>query len=379
SSAVPRGQTNRTVVEFTIHQLSQPAAVWLDSVVATGENELEINASLARLCGLPDSREVVSAREIFADGEYVRLRDLLNSSHLAGDSSRYDLVIHLKSADGGSLICDLLVQPVHQRNKARALLFRPHTLFPSPAGLEQPALLSWVHLFHRAVFGDLSASLFHRLTQPATTLRGACEIIHEVQRRNPDAVSAEIQQPLDLLLQAGMAISGLVRSMRRFQSLGRPDRERISVRDLLQSSMELIRQHYTQNRIQLRCELPTQDLYLLADFSMLQFVVLTILETCAGDLAINYAPSRSGSITAGADADGTVRLVIVHSVSYQMADRIVSASRCLPLVNSGPGSCLIGLCLAMTEAMGGSLQLVRGTDAGVEVQMTFPGDDGTRV
>ncbi|MCA9064253.1 MAG: HAMP domain-containing histidine kinase [Planctomycetaceae bacterium] len=347
--------------------LSQPAAVWLSP------QKVVLNEALARLCGLQTADGPVEATVVLSDADFVRVRDLLTQDSSPADR-RDVIVMKLKTSDGGQIDSEVTLHRTREDAHSAMLLFRPHTLFPSPCSLNDATVHSWLHLFHRAVFGDLAASLFHRLTQPATTMRGATEIIQESMRRGEARVSAEIQRPLELLMEAGMTTSGLVRSLRHFVCLGRPDLERVEFRSLLESAILLVRQHYQQNRIVLKFGPVAPNLFVICDAHLLTFVIVSILEACASDLAVSYTDLRAASIAADSTDSGT-EIVIIHSMSYALLDRILSSSACLPIASNSPGATLFALCRTLVEAMGGKFSCSRTSPSVPELQfrLLLPG------
>jgi heavy metal sensor kinase len=213
-----------------------------------------------------------------------------------------------------------------------------------------------------------TADASHELRTPLTAVRGQIEVALERPRdadeyqRVLHAVNAQVDRMTRL-------VSGLLMLARTEENALPLQRERVSVRELVESVASQVRPLAEGKGLALIVE-PGADATLFADEDLLLQMLLNIT-----DNAVKY--TRSGTITVRwRAADGTAELAVIDTgpgIPPEHRERIFERFHRVEADRSEAGSGLgLAICKWIAEAHGGTIRVEEGAASGSRFVVTLP-------
>lgn len=225
-----------------------------------------------------------------------------------------------------------------------------------------------------AVAGELTASLSHELGQPLAAIVNNAEVARRLALRLQEQTGRD-EPVLDEVLRdvviQGHRASQVVREFRRFLRREPIEPEALSVQELVESVVVLVRQEFAAARVPLRVEVPAPLPRLFGERILLQQVLVNLLQNA---LEAARLPGRS-------DAEVLVRLRAANEgVRFTVVDTgpgfsaTIRATAFEPFVTGRRHGMGMGLAIArrIVEAHGGTIRLGRLPTAGAVVSVWLP-------
>ena len=238
---------------------------------------------------------------------------------------------------------------------------------------EEEALLRQQELarvLRRRTMGEMAAVLAHEVNQPLTAImnyaQGCAERVRAGASTPPLLLSA-----LDEIAAQALRAAEIIRRLRRFISKGAPQRQRLSLNELVEGVLKFVvdeaRSHGVSVRVDLGPELPDLEV----DAVQIEQVVLNLLRNALeaiyespGDAPVLAVSTRNGN--------GEVEVTVRDSGAGLRPE--VAAEIFEPFVSSKPGGLGMGLsiCRSIVTAHGGRLWGTPNGDRGMAFQFTLP-------
>jgi signal transduction histidine kinase len=223
-----------------------------------------------------------------------------------------------------------------------------------------------------AVAGELTAALSHELGQPLAAIVNNAEVARRlIARGEPTAVSADprIDEALRDVVAQGHRASEVVRAFRRFLRREQGERERLGVRDLLESVTLLLGREYADAAVALTLSVDPAAPSLYGERVLLQQVFVNLLQNAlqaaqrvrVGQVLVRARPSAGG-----------VRVSVVDNGPGIAAE--VRPTLFEPFVTSRRGGLGMGLPIArrVVEAHGGHMGVGRRPGGGAVLSVWLP-------
>jgi signal transduction histidine kinase len=216
----------------------------------------------------------------------------------------------------------------------------------------------------------------HELRTPLNAILGFSEVIQN-EIFGPIG-NQRYQEYLDDVINSGRHLLDLINEILDLAKIeaGKADiyEENLSIRDLVESCLRLVKERATSSRVAIVTRLDTTPLALRADESMLKKIVLNLLSN-----AVKFTPPGGEVVVeAKADEDGGLLLIVADNgigIAEKDQERVfeyfVQVDGALNRKYVGTG---LGLPLAksLTELHGGAIQLESALGVGTSVTVHFP-------
>ncbi len=146
--------------------------------------------------------------------------------------------------------------------KAQAALFR--------------AQAQLAHISRLTSLGELAASIVHEVNQPLTAIGSSAEACrHWLDRPLPDL--DEARQSLDRIISCSQRASEIIRRVRTFSRQCDPLRQRASLNDIVQETLDLLQCELAQHKVCPKVDLATFTEQINADRLQLQQVIINLI------------------------------------------------------------------------------------------------------
>ncbi len=233
--------------------------------------------------------------------------------------------------------------------------------------------------YHRekmAAIGTLAAGLIHEIGNPVSSISSLVqEIVNTVESPAAQKAtsSAELEQPLKLVLEQIDRISAITRDVSSFADLPAGTAELQDLNDLIRRTCRLLRHDQRLRSVTLDLDLDASmpALYLISDHIV---QILFNLLTNAADACAPVA-DRSPRVTVSTRYDGGSAALIVADTGEGMSEDVLERAD-TPFFSTKPMGHGMGLglsvCHSLVEAAGGDMNIVSAPRTGTQVTIHLP-------
>jgi C4-dicarboxylate-specific signal transduction histidine kinase/ABC-type uncharacterized transport system substrate-binding protein len=227
------------------------------------------------------------------------------------------------------------------------------------------------HLMRVSVLGELSGAIAHELNQPLTAILAYAQAARKIiARKNPEL--GRISEVLDDIVQEDNRASEVIRRLHRLLRKGESKAESISLNELVDSTLRLLRSELVGRRIKVDVALEHDLPRASGDPVQLQQVLLNLLMNAMD--AMNTTPSVQRMISVGTRSSGK------EAIEAFISDRgrgIAAEEHALifqPFFTTKHHGLGLGLaiCSTIVKAHGGKLGIDNNADGGATASFTLP-------
>lgn len=232
------------------------------------------------------------------------------------------------------------------------------------------------HMSRVTMMGELTASIAHEVSQPlAGIVANGNAALRWLAATPPDA--GEVRRALERIVADADRAGDVIGRVRRMVVKAPPSRELVSVADLIENVLSLVRSEVRRGQVTLRTDLAEDMPPVLADRVQLQQVVLNLVVNAVEALGQQEMGPRD--MLVGAATDGTTITVSVRDTGVSLdptaIERIFDAFH-----STKPGGMGMGLAISrsIVEAHGGTIYAAANPPRGMVFGFTLPvGETGT--
>jgi two-component system sensor kinase FixL len=194
-----------------------------------------------------------------------------------GSPVRYDEQVVL--ANGERRIVDFTLKPVADENGKTVLIIPEARDITENRIAEQEArqhLQDAAHVMRLGTMGEMASTIAHELNQPLTALVSYCgtaKSLTEKQPLQPD----NLVRILDRAMEQAHRASDIIRHFREFVCKGNQQRQRISLDQLVESALELLRGELRNANVVIELHRGGGDCYVSVDKIQLEQVIINLL------------------------------------------------------------------------------------------------------
>ena len=225
------------------------------------------------------------------------------------------------------------------------------------------------HLSRVTMLGELSASLVHELNQPLTAILSNAQAAQRILGRNPGEIG-EVQEILSDIIDNDRRAGQVIGRMRGFLRKEAQEHAPLSVNEVVQDCIRLMRTELLERRVAMRLDLAPGLPDCLGDRVQLQQVLLNLIvnacdamQAAPGErvVRVRTSSSQAGVLTEVTDF-GT-------GIADAMIDRIFEPFETTKSTGMGLG---LSVCRTIVQAHHGRIWAENATPAGARVSFHLP-------
>jgi two-component system, LuxR family, sensor kinase FixL len=225
------------------------------------------------------------------------------------------------------------------------------------------------HLSRVATLSELSGALAHELNQPLAIIMSNAEAAQRLlERPVPDL--AEIHAILGDIVVADERAGKVIRRLRVLLKRGAPNRELLSMNDVVQGVLQFMRADLIRRGIAVEVSLDGDHQEVFADRVPIEQVLINVISNACDAMAANEPGHRVLRIATSADAGSAhVRIVDAGSGLPAAPDRVFN-----PFYTTKPEGLGLGLAISrsIVTAHGGRLWAEANADRGATFHVCLP-------
>jgi PAS domain S-box-containing protein len=230
-----------------------------------------------------------------------------------------------------------------------------------------------VHANRVATMGHLTASIAHEVNQPITAMIGNAEAMLRWLAHRPPNLE-ESRQLLARIIKDGYRASNVVGRIREHIKKAPPQMERIEINAAIGEVIELTRGEAMKNLISVRTQLSEDLLFVEADRTQLQQVMLNLIINAIH--ALSESGQEPRELLIGTSMDGSNRMLVSvrdsgQGISPEHVGRLFD-----PFYSTKPDGMGMGLsiCRSIIEGHGGRIWVTENAPRGTAFHFTIPID-----
>ena len=218
----------------------------------------------------------------------------------------------------------------------------------------------------------MAAGIAHEMNQPLCAVNSYAQAAVRMLKRGADP--GQLEQPLRGIIEGSQRASDIVKRTRHFLETGEEDRRTVTVNELVDEAVALLRPEYQRHEVRLLTALDSDGIEILADGLEIQQVLVNLMQN-ALEAIDNHTPARGRWVKLAShvlDDDDRVLITVTDGgPGLPQGDRNALFE---PLVSHRDGGTGLGLAIArsIVEAHGGSLSAESVSGAGAEFRIVLP-------
>lgn len=220
-----------------------------------------------------------------------------------------------------------------------------------------------------ATVAELSASIAHEINQPLTAVVSNGQACNNWLSAQPPNVE-NARRAADRVVRDGRAAGEIVARLRALFKRGPLDRDSLSMNQLIQDVLDLIRPEAGRRRAVIQSDLDPHLPAVIGDRVQLQQLVLNLVQNALDAVDTTATRPRTVRLRSSRDAEGGVLVEVIDSgVGLPDPTKVFEAFFTTKDHGMGMG---LAICRTIVEAHGGQIRAANGESQGARFSFTLP-------
>jgi two-component system sensor kinase FixL len=327
-----------------------------------------LDMELADIAGRPFS-EVVSSRLSHKAQERVRTA-IQDASR--GIPVRYEEEVVV--ANGERRIVDFTLKPVTDENGRTMLIIPEGRDITDSRHAEEDArrhLQEAAHVMRLGTMGEMASTIAHELNQPLTALVSYCGTARSLAEALPSQPD-KIVRILDRATEQAHRASDIIRHFREFVCKGNQQRQRVSLDQLVESALGLLRGELRNANVMIELHPGGGGCYVHVDKIQLEQVIINLLRNSIDAIVQSGRENGRIDVYTRIHSNNTAELTVIDNgpgVAPELLGHVFEPFRSGKAAGMGMG---LSISRSIIESHGGRLWNNRYQQGGAQFGFTLP-------